>query len=138
MSPINWNDDNDVGNELIDRQHREWVRIFNQLEDCIINPTSEPNLSRLDLLKEILDFTREHFLEEERLMAQYDYPESVDHRRMHKDFEQELYEKFRMVMAGEMVLKSELLAIIRHWFIHHTGSEDKRTFRYINSICGKD
>jgi len=138
MSPINWNDDNNVGNELIDRQHREWVRIFNQLEDSILNNASPQNGSQLEMLKNIIDFTREHFLEEERLMAQYGYPDVVRHRRMHKDFEQQLYEKFRMVMAGELVLRSELLAMIRYWFINHTGSEDKRTFLYINTILGKD
>lgn len=134
MSPLHWNDDNSVGNAAIDLQHRQWVAIFNQLEASLTDITAPPNPSQLEMLKRILDFTREHFLDEERLMALHGYPEAARHRRMHKEFELQLYEKFRLVMAGELVLQSELIALIRHWFINHTGSEDRRTFAYINSV----
>jgi len=133
MSPIHWNDDNSVGNDHIDQQHMEWVRIFNELENTILAGSTPPGNEQVELLKQILDFTREHFLEEERIMTLHGYPDIVRHRRMHKDFELQLYEKFRMVMAGELVLRSELIAMIRHWFVTHTGSEDKRAFEYIHS-----
>lgn len=132
MSPITWNDTNTVGNALIDQQHLEWVRIFNELENSIVDSPPPPSSQQAALLKRILDFTQEHFREEERIMALYGYPHIVRHRRMHKDFEQQLYEKFRMVMDGEIVLRSELIAMIRHWFLTHTSSEDKRAFEYIN------
>jgi len=133
MSPIHWNEHNSVGNDHIDQQHMEWVRIFNKLENTILDGSTPPGKEQLELLKQILDFTREHFLEEERIMALHSYPNIVRHRRMHKDFELQLYEKFRMVMAGELALRSELIAMIRHWFITHTGSEDKRAFEFIHS-----
>ena len=134
MSPINWTKDNDVGNEFIDEQHKQWVIIFNDLEKSLLEPDqAAPDTLQLELLKDILDFTREHFLDEEHLMAQHGYPDLVRHRRMHKDFELQVYEKYRMVMAGEIVLTSELLALIRNWFINHTGSQDKKTFAYINA-----
>lgn len=134
MSPIHWTRDNDVGNEFIDEQHKQWVIIFNDLEKSLLQPDEAPSdTSQLELLKDVLDFTREHFLDEERLMIQHRYPDIVRHRRMHKDFELQVYEKYRMVMAGEIVLTSEILALIRHWFINHTGSEDRKTFSYINA-----
>ena len=133
MSPIHWNEDNSVGNSHIDQQHMEWVRIFNKLEDTLLNSSGPPSSEQVELLKQILDFTREHFLEEERIMALHGYPNIVPHRRMHKDFELQLYEKFRLVMAGELVLHSELIAMIRHWFINHTSSEDRRAFEFIHT-----
>lgn len=132
MSQIEWTTLISVGNEEIDKQHRRWVEIFNRLEASLNDPSAEEN-DRLDLLKQILDFTREHFIEEERLMALNGYPHIVRHRRMHKEFELQLYEKFRLVMGGEMVLQSELIALIRNWFINHTSSEDKKAFEYIHS-----
>lgn len=133
MSPIHWNEDNSVGNDHIDHQHMEWVRIFNTLEKTILDGSTPPSIEQIELLKHILDFTRDHFLEEERIMALHGYPDIVRHRRMHKEFEQQLYDKFRMAMAGELVLRSELIAMIRHWFVTHTSSEDKRTFEFINA-----
>ncbi len=93
----------------------------------------QPKQFKLSLLKELLDFMTDHFTTEEQLMDQYDYPNIVQHRRMHKDFEARMYEKYRAVMAEEVVLNSELMALIRDWFVQHTGSEDKKTFTYINS-----
>lgn len=133
MSPIEWNEDNSVGNDLIDQQHRQWVCIFNELEKSILEGSAQPTDVQIELLKQILDFTREHFLDEERIMALHGYPDIVRHRRMHKEFELQIYEKFRMVMSGELVLRSELIAMIRHWFINHTSSEDKRAFEFIRS-----
>lgn len=133
MSPIRWNEDNFVGNALIDEQHREWVRIFNELEESIRQQSSSPGEFQLQLLKKVLDFSREHFQEEERLMALHGYPGAARHHRMHKEFDLQLYEKYRQVMAGELVLRSELMAMIRNWFLSHTSSEDRRTFQFINS-----
>lgn len=133
MSPIQWNNDNTVGNAHIDEQHREWIKIFNELEESIRQDPSTSSEFQLQLLKKILDFTHEHFREEELLMDLHKYPGAARHRRMHKEFGLQLYEKYRMAMAGELVLRSELMAMIRHWFTSHTTSEDKTTFQYINS-----
>lgn len=139
MSPINWNSSNNVGHKLVDEQHQEWVKMFNQLEEHMLaKHPNNPQEWRLNLLRRLLQFMSEHFKTEELLMEQYDYPDIVKHCRMHKDCENLIYEKYRAVMAGEIVLNSELMMIVRDWFIQHTSNEDKKTFKHIRPQMAKN
>lgn len=129
MSPIDWDDSYNIGQPEIDRQHHMWVRIFNNFEQQMLN--SEPGKStenQQKTLKEILDFTNLHFATEEKLMAEMNCPNLVRHARMHKEFSQKVYDLYRLILSGDIVLNSELLKLIESWFIHHTANEDKRTF----------
>ena len=138
MSPISFVDLNLVGYEEVDNQHRTWIEIYNKLESAVVTDRdSVANGFQARILKEILDFTRIHFATEEDLMDDYDYPDASRHRRMHKDFDQEIYECYRQVVNGQPVLNSELLKLVRNWFLTHTGSEDLRAFQYINEEIGR-
>ena len=132
MSPLHWTKANSVGNASIDQQHLEWINIFNKLEETILSPAPFPTAARVELFHRILEFTSLHFQAEEEVMARHNYPDIVRHRRMHREFEQIVYEQYRLITDGEIVLTSELLSMIKNWFIQHTQGEDIRTFRYIN------
>lgn len=132
MSPINWNDSFNVGNPEIDQQHREWVRIFNELENSVLQGSPENTKAKqMQTLKEILEFTEKHFEAEEKLMSRYNYPGTVQHKRMHKEFNQKIYDQYRLILSGELVLNSEVLKLIQTWFMHHTASEDIKAFSFI-------
>jgi len=60
------------------------------------------------------------------------YARKVQHARMHKDFSQKVYDQYRLILAGDVILNSELLKLIESWFMHHTATEDKRTFSSID------
>ncbi|WP_167505906.1 bacteriohemerythrin [Desulfosediminicola flagellatus] len=129
MSPIHWDDSYNVGQPEVDQQHHEWVRIFNKLEQQLL--TGEPwknSEIQKQTLKEILDFTNLHFTTEEKLMDIMNYAQKVQHARMHKEFSQKVYDQYRLILAGDIILNSELLKLIESWFMHHTATEDKRTF----------
>ncbi len=134
MTPIEWNDSNNVGSELIDQQHLEWVRLYSKLEDLFLNtPQKEQADIKLQLLKELVDFTYIHFKEEVRILYKHDYPGANKHRMMHENFHQQVYQQYRNIEAGEVVLTSEILSMIKTWFLTHTSTEDKKAFQYINS-----
>lgn len=121
-----------VGDEKIDQDHMVWVDIFSRLEAEVIKPSGiEGHDLQLEILKEILEFSRSHFAYEEEVMAKFAYPDAARHRRMHKDFDQRVYDYYRQVLDGETVLNSEILKMLSTWFKSHTGREDKLAFEYI-------
>ena len=138
MSPLHIPVLTKTGNEIIDREHLTWLDFFNKLERHVLNPQSDESDSyQQQALKDVLDFTRIHFANEETLMQQYDYPDAARHRRMHKDFEQQVYEQYRSVLDGHVVLNTELLKLLKNWFFTHTSTEDIRTFEHIHKVMGK-
>lgn len=129
MDTVKWDPSNSVGDMFIDHQHKMWVDIYNKLEQELLAPSQQRTTKfQLELLKELVDFTKEHFDAEEELLLKQNYPQLMMHRRMHKDFHQRIYDLYREALAGEIVLNSEIISLIRSWFISHTTTEDKKAF----------
>ncbi|WP_163341083.1 bacteriohemerythrin [Desulfopila sp. IMCC35008] len=126
-----WNKSLDIGYPDIDQQHQQWIDLLNKLEHQLLNGTSKNEKeNRLLILKDILDFTSTHFKNEEEIMKRCNYPNIVEHYRMHKDFHQKVYDLYREVLDGNYVLDSELISILRNWFLSHTQNEDRKAFQY--------
>jgi hemerythrin len=96
MEDIIWDSSWNIGHAEIDTQHQKWVEIFNRLHRAVFSQDDKViNEVQRVTLKEILDYTRYHFDSEEKLMKTTSYPDSYNHWRLHKDFDNIVYEKNR-------------------------------------------
>lgn len=126
-----WDKSLDIGYPDIDRQHQQWIDLLNKLENNLLSDTSKKKENeKVQILKEILDFTSAHFNDEEEIMKSCNYPKLIEHYRMHKDFHQKVYDLYRDVLGGNYVLDSELISMLRSWFLNHTQNEDRKAFQY--------
>ena len=50
----------------------------------------------------------------------------VVHKRLHTDFDDQLYDYGRQLRNGQLVLSSELLSILKNWLQHHILHEDQK------------
>lgn len=138
MSPIKWSSSNNVGSPVIDQQHNEWVKRFNELEGlALVESQDLTDEYKLNFLKDLLDFSREHFSTEEAIFHKYAYPEAARHRKMHNEFERQVDQKYRELLKGELVFNAEILLMLGCWFVRHTSTEDRKTFDYINTTKRK-
>ena len=132
MGTIQWESAWDIGHGEIDAQHRHWVQLFNELEDAFL---SEKNIDMAEVqqktFKEMLHYTRYHFACEEKLMQNTAYPDVPGHWRLHKEFDNRVYEQYRQFTDSGLVLTSELLSLIRSWLLRHIQVEDKKLSRYL-------
>jgi diguanylate cyclase (GGDEF)-like protein/hemerythrin-like metal-binding protein len=82
MDALVWSEDRDLGDALIDRQHRELVERLNGL--CrIAKSDSGPDVLRA-ALDEVVRFLMVHFETEERLMDRHPGPDATAHREEHR------------------------------------------------------
>ncbi|MDR3630915.1 MAG: bacteriohemerythrin [Desulfocapsaceae bacterium] len=135
MDDIIWDPAWDIGNELIDTQHLKWVRIFNRLHKAVLSD-ADVNLDAVQksTLKEILDYTNFHFSSEEDLMRETAYPEAHSHWRLHKEFNNMIYEKNRTVEEGDIILNSALLSLMKNWLLLHIQIEDQKFGQYLQTL----
>jgi hemerythrin len=70
MTVSSWDESLETGNELIDSQHRELIAFVDRLKD--VQAGSEAEILRA--LDDVMGFTLTHFIAEEELMKQVDYP----------------------------------------------------------------
>lgn len=136
MSPIDWNQSFSVGHAEVDRQHREFLNIMNEVESILLTPSEYYNRStRLNIMEKLLRFTAKHFELEQKLMQEFEFPFdfSYNHWRSHKSFDAKLYTLYRQLLAKELVLDSCILTAIRDKFFNHIQKEDKVLFQALFS-----
>jgi len=123
---MQWDESLAIGIELIDAQHREWIR---RVEDVSLAMHSAEGVRRLvktlDFLK---DYTRFHFETEERFMADHQYPELDDHRREHAELHETLA-RLEADLDEEGItapLTESVNTLLENWLIQHIRQVDQR------------
>ena len=129
MSLIEWDESFSANNTEIDSQHKKWINIYNRMCKTML----EGDLgSQKEILELMLNYTRYHFKFEEEYIDAIDFPGAVKHTRLHKDFDALIYQYYRDVRDGDLVLNSELLKVIRSWLLNHILVEDKEYSLFTN------
>ncbi|MEW5754692.1 MAG: bacteriohemerythrin [Pseudomonadota bacterium] len=113
----------------MDEQHKEWLAIINELHTCLM--TSKTDLTTDKVLKKMINYTRYHFAEEERLMRDEGYPHYDAHIRAHAHFTSKLMELKKAVDAGELLLRRELMGILKNWLTDHIQNTDRLYGQFI-------
>jgi hemerythrin-like metal-binding protein len=127
MSLIDWEESYSVNNEEIDNQHKTWIAIYNELHETLISgDIMEIYSVTAATLQKMLDYARYHFNFEEEYMRKINYPDLVNHRRMHKNFDTEIYNYYRAMQDGQFVLTTAIIKLIRNWLVDHILHEDKK------------
>jgi hemerythrin len=139
MENIIWDSAWNIGHKEIDEQHQKWVEIFNRLQGAVLSNNKE-NYDKVQqiTLKEILEYTRYHFESEENIMKDINYPMAYNHWRMHKDFEKIVYENYRDLEKGEIILNSHLLSLMKNWLLDHIQIQDKKLGCYLGTTDMKN
>lgn len=134
MPKLNWKKSFEIGHEEIDQQHKNLFAIYNTLYDEVINGAANSDEIKLEILEEVLEYTCFHFSCEEGLMREIGYPQVSRHWRLHKDFENRIYQFYRVKSSDIFVLNSEVFKIIEQWLLEHILKEDQLIGMHLNRL----
>lgn len=132
-----WTSKLETGNTRIDTQHKTLLSAFNNLVTA-----SQTGLGRKELFSTVdflVEYTKQHFSEEEALQLKYQYPKYEFHRTQHQNFTQtvlEICEKLKQEGATLQLL-SRVNQEMGDWLIHHILTEDKDLANYIHMYSNK-
>ena len=121
----------ETGNQLIDSQHKEFIRrINNLLEACSLGKGRDEIFSAAQFLTE---YTDKHFADEEKLQKQYAYPDRVNHKKMHEGFKKTVKEiNERLEKEGSSVaLVGKINSDVAGWLINHIKKQDVKVAKHI-------
>jgi len=119
-----WSDDFNVDIQEIDEQHKVLVDLLNQLHHAIMERRGK-TASR-EILDQLADYTKTHFLLEESLMRVLHYPGLEIHRHQHEDLVIQIHELQRKLDEENATITFELLHFLKMWLIQHINESDKR------------
>lgn len=124
MPAIKWSDSLLVGIREIDKQHHDLTNLINELHDAYTQGKDKEIL--LDFMSRINDCIRDHFLVEQDIMEEYDYPYIDDHMDEHNDFMLRALDHLKDCADDRDELAKDVLDYLVDWWEKHISGTDKR------------
>lgn len=119
---IIWSDELSVGVKQIDEQHKVLVNIINQMHIAIEHHHGSDVV--IEILAELTEYTKMHFIVEESLMSILGYPGYEDHKEIHDELLEHVAGLQKKVASGRMAISFELMHFLKSWLSKHIMEED--------------
>ncbi|MBD9361128.1 bacteriohemerythrin [Methylomonas fluvii] len=125
MSILTWNDQLLVGIDSVDNQHRHLVALINRLDE--LNALGADLQTVLETVKQLVEYTVEHFQHEEQLMMEAGFnPRMQDqHCQQHQEFIDKMQQVHVEAQSDVSVISKDLLDFLVDWLCHHILKTDK-------------
>lgn len=130
---LKWRDSYSTGVALFDREHQQLLQMINLIFAAIQHGYEKE--ASIQVIHEMLKYTRTHFAHEEELMERFAYQGAVEHREQHRELTSRVDLFLARFKAGEEGLAREVHAFLRDWFLKHILETDRR---YGTFFLGKD
>jgi hemerythrin-like metal-binding protein len=131
MATSSWGDEYEVNVMQIDVQHRMLLKLIDNIHDCVEARVDKIVLK--DLLDELAEFTRMHFLSEEQLMKAHGFPDLIEHHEEHRALLQHLNELVMKVSNGKFPTFYSDYDISSDWALVHISDQDNTLGTFLNS-----
>ena len=129
MNLIRWTDSLSLKNLQIDHQHKELIRLTNNL---ILNSNAHVHSEIIgETLHELLMYSKRHFKSEEEFLEKINYPKLAEHRANHEEFVYEIAMFCEDVMNGKSTVTKEMIQYLVKWIVNHTSKDDLDYKNYI-------
>lgn len=130
---IEWSTRFSVSDSKIDTQHQQLFSIMNEIIEGMKSGKCDDRHFISEILNRLLEYTRNHFREEENRFNATSYPLKAEHIRAHKDFAKLVAEKIADKDKGIPCLNATGIANIAYnWLCQHILKFDKTYVDYIN------
>lgn len=128
-----WNTNLETGNLTIDTQHKELIQAINQLLSACANGQGRSQIKNTSQF--LLDYTKRHFADEEKLQIQSKYPDYSNHKKYHVGFVTVVNEIVSELDAKgpTIVLVSKINNAIAAWLLNHITNEDVKVAAHIKA-----
>ncbi len=132
---IKWEKKFEIGIPVIDGQHKILVEMCNDLYlALVIHRTNGSEIiddSLRDALHRAVDYVKEHFSSEEKLMIKAGYKNYEEHRKQHDIFIAKILKTAKDFEKSPLSLAMQLVKFIYDWILEHIAFEDRQ---YVDSV----
>lgn len=126
-----WNPNLETGNLTIDSQHKELIQAINELLDACSQGKGRVQVAKTSEF--LLNYTKTHFADEEKLQIQARYPDYTKHKQYHTEFVKVVQDIVSQLNAegSSVVIVGKINNAIAGWLINHITREDVKVAEHI-------
>ncbi len=129
MGLVTWSRVSSVGVRAMDQQHGVLMDTLNDLRHAVAQGARGPALKELSRL---VEFTRQHFISEERLLEHLGFPALDDHRHAHARLLEQMQDVLERSQHRHMSEVHAAAAELHGWFAEHIEQLDRNYGEWLN------
>lgn len=122
MEKIIWDDSFSVGVARLDSQHKRITEIINLLMDEPKDGFDSKTIEQV--LNQLTEYVHNHFETEEKLLAEFDFPDLHLQHEEHKQFRLKLADLCMQAIRSYASIPTDLSLYLREWWIDHILVKD--------------
>ena len=130
MALATWDDNLSVNVAELDLQHKQLIRMINDLHEAMRNKKGKAALDKI--INTMIDYAARHFSLEEKYFRQFGYPEAAAHKTEHDQFIERVGQFKSDFEAGKLTLTIEVMNFLRDWLLHHIKCTDGQYGTFLN------
>ncbi|MDR2176478.1 MAG: bacteriohemerythrin [Treponema sp.] len=131
VSFVKWSNKYSVGIPLIDGQHKELIRITNELYQGCLEGDAAARDFFFDAIHGTMDYVKYHFSAEETILTNIKYPRLAEHKKHHEDFVLKMVEDVKSFQQGKKFVPNSFVRFLKEWILSHIAIEDTQYAAYI-------
>ena len=132
-----WDSSLESGYDKVDNQHRQLVTALNNLMDA--SKSGKGDMAVMQTLDFLTGYAIKHFADEERLQVDYDYPDYLNHKRIHDEFKGTVgafTERVQKEGPTEEIIDT-VSSAIGSWLLNHIRGDDFRMAAFVKAADTK-
>ena len=129
---LGWRERYSVGDDELDTDHKTIIDLINELYSALHENRGEQVIK--SIFDRLLDYTKYHFNREEVYFEEMDYPQSAQHKAIHRTMvkrTRELHEKY---LRNDIGIAMEALQFLKDWWIDHIVVKDLNYKAFADNI----
>jgi hemerythrin len=132
---IEWSDSYSLGIKIIDDQHKGLLDIVNDLYSHSTGNEFEEMLYFKDVIHQAVDYIKNHFQVEEKLLIATKYPGYAEHKKAHDQFTLMVVASAKDFESGKRMVLEKFAHFLRDWILSHIAVMDQDYATYLRKIA---
>lgn len=129
MPILEWKDAYSIGNAKIDSEHMKLVEMINTAHASVDSKTSNRDVEKL--VDAMVEYAKTHFATEEKYMAEYNYPDTANHKNEHWQFVTNISKEVPFADGPILPGTVKILSFLADWLVKHMMGTDRKLGEFL-------
>jgi hemerythrin len=126
---MEWSDKLSVNVKIIDKQHKHFIGIINELFEAMQYDKKDAVAKIID---ELVAYADVHFATEQELFEKYHYIGATEHEAEHTKLKTQVTEFISQKDKDPFKVAYKLLDLLEDWLFNHLSTMDTKYARFLN------
>jgi hemerythrin-like metal-binding protein len=119
-----WKPEYNFNIAVIDKQHKYFVSIINELYSAILSLETRSRLK--EIFTKLTDYAVEHFATEEKYFVEFNYEGAKEHKLKHDELKAKIAELQDQLSMDKLELSFDLIDFLESWLVDHLAVMDAK------------